>query len=102
MGVERAFELIEIQKADVRGQHPDKLDRVENLDSIRIRLQELVDEGACFSLKDLAVNGDDLKSLGYTANKRLGDTLNDLLDQVMSGKLANERATLTRYAYEHR
>ena len=102
MGPELALDLIEIQKADVYGQHPDKLDRIAVLDGIAKRLQELIDENACFSLKDLAINGEDLIAIGYTANKNLGDMLEKLLDQVMSGKLPNERATLLRYAKERK
>lgn len=98
MGTELALDLVEIQKADVRGQHPDKLDRIGILDDIARRLQELIDEKACFSLKDLAVNGDDLVEVGYSADKHLGDTLSDLLEQVMSEKLPNERAFLLHYA----
>lgn len=102
MGPELALDLIEVQKADVHGQHPDKLDRIAVLDGIAQRLQELIAEKACFSLKDLAVNGEDLKRLGYSADKHLGDTLDEMLDQVMSGKLPNECATLLRYAEERK
>ncbi len=102
LGTELALDLVKIQKADVRGQHPDKLERIAALDGIAARMQELVEENACFSLKQLAVNGNDLASIGYSSNRRLGDMLNTLLDQVMSGKLANERATLLRYATEQK
>ena len=102
MRPELALDLVKIQKADVRGQHPDKLERIDALDSIAARMQELIEEKACFSLQDLAVNGNDLVSIGYSSDSRLGDMLNTLLDQVMSGKLPNERATLLRYAKEHK
>lgn len=102
MGSELALDLVEIQKADVRGQHPDKLDRIESLDGIAARMRELIEENACFSLKDLAVNGNDLSAIGYSSDRRLGDMLNTLLEQVMSGKLPNERATLLRYAEEQK
>ncbi len=98
MGPELALDLVEIQKADVRGQHPDKLDRIDSLDGIAVRMRELIKENACFSLKSLAVNGNDLAAIGYSSDSRLGDMLNTLLEQVMSGKLPNERATLLRYA----
>ena len=102
MGCEHAFDLVKIQKADVYGQHPDKLDRIAVLDDIATRMQELVDENVCFSLEGLAVNGKDLIDVGYTAGKELGDMLDELLDQVMREKIANERAALLRYAAEHK
>lgn len=102
MGPALALDLIEIQKADVYGQHPDKLDRIAVLESIAKRLRELIDEDACFSLKNLAINGEDLIDIGYSADKHLGDMLDELLDQVMCGKLPNERVTLLRYAKEQK
>lgn len=102
MGSELALALIEIQKADVFGQHPDKLDRIAVLDGIAKRMQELIDENACFSLKDLAINGEDLIAIGYFADKHLGDMLEEILDQVMCGKLPNERAALLHYATERK
>ncbi len=98
MGPERALDLVEIQRADVYGQHPDKLDRIQMLDCIAARLRELIDQGVCFSIRDLAINGDDLMSIGYSADKQLGDTLQTLLELVMSDQLPNERASLLRYA----
>ena len=98
LGEKSALDLIAIQKADVYGQHPDKLDRIVILDSLAVRMQELIDEKACYSLKSLAISGDDLISIGYNADRYLGDTLAVLLDLVMQQKLPNERATLLQYA----
>lgn len=98
LGEKSALNLIEVQKADVYGQHPDKLDRIATLDSLAVRMQQLIDQKACFSLKNLAITGDDLISIGYKADRFLGDTLAVLLDLVMQEKLPNERATLLRYA----
>lgn len=102
MGAEYAVDLIKIQKADVYGQHPDKLDRIAILESVENRMRELVEENVCFSLENLAVNGEDLISIGYTAGKTLGDMLEELLDLVMQGKVANERASLLRYASKNK
>ena len=53
-----------------------------------------MDESCCVSLRDLAVSGDDLQGIGYTPGRRLGDTLETLLEEVMDGKLPNEPAAL--------
>ncbi len=98
LGEKSALNLIEIQKADVYGQHPDKLERIAVLDNLAVRMRQLIDENACFSLKNLAVTGEDLISIGYKSDRFLGDTLGVLLDLVMQEKLPNERATLLRYA----
>ena len=100
IGADSAHDLITVQKADVIGQHPDKRDRLNQLEAIDKRIDELVRSAACFSLADLAVNGDDLQQLGYRVGRQLGDTLQTLLDAVIDGDLPNERATLLNKAKE--
>ncbi len=95
-----AYQLIEVQRADVYGQHPDKRDRLNFLDAVEKRLSELQKENACFRLRDLAVNGDDLLAMGYTSGRQLGDTLYKLLEAVMDEKCPNERAALVKLAEE--
>ena len=95
-----AFSLIAVQRADVMGQHPDKRDRLRELDGMSLRLQELLAEHCCYSLKDLAVNGKDLQEIGYSAGRELGDALFTLLEEVMDGDLPNERCSLLRRAQE--
>ncbi len=50
-----------------------------------------------FTLKSLAVNGSDLMELGLRG-KQIGDCLNRLLEQVLSGTLPNEKAALLQAA----
>lgn len=49
---------------------------------------------ACFSLKDLAVNGSDLIRAGMQPGKRLGRVLNALLEAVIAEEVPNEREAL--------
>lgn len=55
-------------------------------------------EDECFSLKDLAVKGKDLISIGYKAGKELGNTLNTLLQMVIDGDCPNEKEKLLQEA----
>ena len=98
MGEKSAMDLVEIQKADVYGQHPDKLDRIAILDSIAVRMQQLIDGKACYSLKNLAVCGNDLISIGYTSDRYLGDTLAVLIELAMQDTLPTARAMLFQHA----
>ena len=66
---------------------------------IRSTLEELKEENACVTLKDLAVNGRDLMALGITG-KALGQTLQFLLEQVMDETLPNEKQVLLQKAME--
>lgn len=61
-------------------------------------MKEVLQEDECFSLKDLAVNGKDLMSIGYKSGKELGNTLNNLLQLVIDGECPNEKEKLLQEA----
>ena len=56
-------------------------------------LNRELEKGNCFSLKQLAVNGNDLLALGLSGPE-VGQTLQNLLNQVMDGTLPNRRGAL--------
>ena len=56
-------------------------------------LDALLREQACFSLKDLAVNGRDLTALGLRGPE-VGAALQSLLEAVMDGQVPNEKEAL--------
>ena len=59
-------------------------------------LDALLAEQPCFTLKDLAVNGNDLKALGLRG-PALGDALQQLLEAVMDGRVPNEKVALNDF-----
>ena len=56
-------------------------------------LDAVLADQACFSLKDLAVNGRDLLAAGLKG-KAVGEALQSLLEAVMDGKVPNEKEAL--------
>ena len=60
-------------------------------------LQEIIRSGECFTLKELAVNGNDLAVLGLRG-KQMGDMLNFLLEYVIEYPENNNRETLIALA----
>jgi len=52
----------------------------------------------CFTLKDLAVNGNDLIQLGYKPGKKIVMILNQLLEMVIDGIMENNKCQLRSYA----
>lgn len=56
-------------------------------------LRALIDKKPCFSLRSLAVNGNDLLEIGLSG-KEIGQTLQKLLDGVMAGEIENKRDKL--------
>ena len=59
-------------------------------------LDALLAEQPCFTLKNLAVNGNDLKAFGLKG-PALGDALKQLLEAVMDGRVANEKEALNDF-----
>lgn len=55
----------------------------------------------CFSLKDLAINGNDLIQLGYERGKSIGMMLNYLLEMVIDGIVINEKESLLEITKEN-
>ena len=56
----------------------------------------MIDAGTVFSLRDLAVNGNDLKKRGLHG-KEIGRGLQTLLNAVLDDKVKNEKASLLEY-----
>lgn len=88
--------LLEVRKADIKGQKPDyEKSRIEKVDNIECILNEILQEQECFSLKDLAVNGNDVKkTMNLKEGKDVGYWLNEILKRVMDGEVKNNRDAL--------
>ena len=98
LGPEAFFQLLEVKRADGMGQAYDLVrDRLAELEEMRAKAEEIVAQGQCFSLKDLAVNGRDIIALGTAPGPEVGQALNGLLEQVVNGELPNEREALLRW-----
>ena len=59
-------------------------------------LDALMAEKPCFTLKDLAVSGHDMTALGLTG-PAVGEALQQLLEAVMDGRVANEKEQLNDF-----
>ena len=91
---ERNFrDLLTIQRADNMGQAEKFRSRQGEIDRVEAMLDRELEKGSCFSLKQLAVNGNDLLGLGLSG-PAVGRTLQGLLDRVMDGTLPNDRNAL--------
>ena len=86
--------LLSIKKADNLAQHPDCRNRLRVYEELKNIAEEIIAEESCFRLKDLAIDGNDLIAIGFTRGKKLGETLNYLLDGVIDERLLNEREAL--------
>jgi len=64
------------------------------LSEFKSRIDRVVETGEALSLKDLAVNGDDLAALGIPRNREMGALLSELLDTVLEDPSLNTKEKL--------
>ena len=97
LGWETIESLLILQESDMGSKGTGVPEEMEQFGQLRAILEEIRAEDACLTVKDLAVNGNDLLSLGYQG-KAVGEMLNALLEQVLDEALPNERDALLEYA----
>lgn len=100
LGPEGFFALLAIQRGDAAGQAPAYCTRIERADRLESQARALLAQTPCLTLADLAVNGHDLLQLGYWG-PTLGRALQRLLEEVLAGRLANEKAALLQWTREN-
>ena len=99
LGEEELRLLLALKRADNLAQAPAYRGRQQEIARGEAILDRLLTEDACFSLKQLAVNGNDLKALGLRG-PAVGRTLEALLNKVVDGELPNEREALLEFVTE--
>lgn len=88
---------MQVRRADVLAQSTYKRDeKIQNLDDIERIYGEIVAAGQCVSLKELAVNGQDLIQAGMKPGKEIGEKLKELLEIVIDNPEMNTKAELLR------
>ena len=93
LGWDTLDKLLLLQEADMGGKGTGVTEERDVFPEIRAILAEIRAENACLTVKDLAVNGNDLLALGYQG-KSIGEALNALLEGVLDETLPNERQAL--------
>ncbi len=96
IGVEETYDLIEIKRCDNLGQSETFYRGDGFYEEALSVIDGIVKRGECFSLKNLAVNGDDLIKLGFEG-KEIGRLLTKCLDGVLDGKVENNFDDLIDY-----
>lgn len=89
--------LCAVRAADSAAHAPDFRGRGKEAETILAIAEKINDEHQCVTLKDLAINGHDIASLGFSGPE-IGKILNSLLDLVISEEIPNEKEALTEKA----
>ena len=101
LGEKTIRELFDVRAADISAQNPAFLS--EGMAAIalgRAKLDEIIAEDSCLRLRDLKINGNDIKALGIEPSPLTGELLDELFGEVLSDKIKNDRQALIARAAE--
>lgn len=103
MDVEQFLRLLELRKADITAQNPAYApERLFKVTRIETALAEVLSSQSCFSVKNLALNGNDIMQiLNIKAGKEIGILLNQMLNLIIDEELENTKEALTNYLILH-
>ena len=94
--------FLKVRKADILAKNPVKqAGSLEELRKLTVLYEEILEKEQAVSVKELAVDGKDLLSVGIKQGKQIGEILNNLLEIVLEAPEKNEKETLLAYVREH-
>lgn len=96
------YMMLDLKRADTLAHASACHERLSVLDNLKAIADEVIRKQDCFSLRQLAVNGDDLIAFGLTPGKKIGAVLQRLLDAVVDGEVENEKEALLRFYVKHK
>ncbi|AQR95279.1 CCA tRNA nucleotidyltransferase [Clostridium saccharoperbutylacetonicum] len=97
IGEELFRDLLRVKWADALAQNPKYFkDTVKNLLEVDEKLNIIIKERECFSVKDLKINGEELIALGFNKGKEIGETLKYLLNEVIANPELNKKSELIK------
>lgn len=94
-------DLMDLKSGDALGQNPEYTrGRLDGYEKIRELYKEINDNDEVFSLKKLAVNGNDMKALGMSG-KQIGNALDRALLYVIDNPDCNEREKILEFIQKY-
>lgn len=94
LGEEDTLRLFDLQRADKLATNNKDL---TNIDSAKKIYQDLLKEEFIRDRKDLAVDGNDLKALGFKEGKIISKILREVENLILNDKLTNDRDKILHY-----
>ena len=103
VGQEHLEDLFDLRLADMYGMHNQPIEykysaAINLLVELKDRIAVELEKNNALSLKDLAINGNDLIAAGFEKGKKLGLILNHLLDCVIEDPGMNSKEALLNIA----
>lgn len=97
VGLENLDDLFDLRLADQKAIHGHI--NTKNILALKGRITNVLEESAALSVKDLAINGEDLAALEIPRGPVMGIILNELLESVLDDPTQNEREQLLTIAH---
>ena len=95
-GIEFLELLTSVRLGDTYAHSKDCIeDRKNSIINMLEVAKDIIKNNECYLLKDLKINGNDVKSLGFSGED-IKNVLNNILFKVMKGELKNERQILLK------
>lgn len=99
IGLEAFPDLFAVKRGDILAQSDHlREEKLAAVDLWQKLYEQVLKENQCVTLKTLAINGSDLIGLGWTPGRKIGETLNLLLEQVLEDPRRNNKEYLTEQA----
>jgi len=93
VGEENFFDFIKVYYADGAAHAEGHRDSAERAMWMKNEAEDIISRKECYRREDLHINGNDLISLGLRG-KAVREAIDTVLDEIISGKLENERTVL--------
>ena len=98
VGEETVQKLLLLKRADVLAQSEFQRDeKLQKIDAFEIMLEQIKQDGSCWTVRQLAIRGADFITLGVEPGPQIGQLLVQGLTGVMEGKVKNEREALLQF-----
>lgn len=99
-GDEAVKQLLALQKADYSSKGVDDENETLRFEQIEDLLAQILQEGTCLAVKDLAISGNDLLALGVKPGKIIGACMSFLLELVQDELISNAKEDLLNAAQQ--
>lgn len=96
-GKDLSLKLLEVRRCDNLAQNPKYFLGEDFYSNCEELICKISDGNECLTLKDLEIDGNDIKKLGFSG-KKIGEVLNLLLENVLDGTLPNGKKELVAFA----
>lgn len=97
IGIENLNDLFALQIADIKASAPYFQD-FSKVNILKDKCERIINEKHPLTIKDLSINGNDLKDIGITEGKEIGKTLKILLEMVHEKPELNDLEKLIEIA----